>query len=333
MKRIFLSVLILLSSHFFLSALDNKYEDYFSFTITPQFEVANGNIMEYVFDSDCKNTDSKLSELRWNVSTIALINLKADFSIIKYIYLGLSGTAAVPQRSDLMQDYDWENGLSSYPYWINDDPTEYTKFSEHINTLDKYVTFKISLGGNVYLPAKITLTPHLAYQYEFIGFTASGGYGEYKNDSKAITRKTFNGKVISYVQEANSVFLGLKLSVDCIPRTTIRLNFDISPKLTFLNAIDYHYINRVSSGTAYKDSFKNLLQIETDATIQYRFTKNHSTGIYGKIQYIPLSKGQTTSRLIDKDGNFTSSEWLESPSEGGTERYIWSLGLNYSFSL
>ena len=218
--------------------------------------------------------------------------------------------------------------------WNEDDPTEYTNFSEHINKLDKFISFKINLGGNIYLPLDFKLTPHIAYQYEFIRFTATGGYGEYKNDLKELDKQVFTGNVISYEQEANTVFLGLNVISEIIPKTTIKINFDISPMLTFLNATDYHYINLGDSGTAYQDRFKNITQIDTSMTAQFRFTKNHRAGIFGRIQYIPLSKGNTYSKSIDKKGNFTSDTWVpENDGNGGTERYIWSLGLNYSFSL
>ena len=118
------------------SALDNPIEKYLSVQLTPQFEIANGKITEYVFDPLCKNTDNKLSELDWNLKTIALFNINADFDVIRYISVGLSGTFGVPQRSDFMQDSDWENSITED--WLNDDPKERTAFSEHINHLDKY---------------------------------------------------------------------------------------------------------------------------------------------------------------------------------------------------
>lgn len=329
---IFSILLLTLNSLF---ALDNKIEDYLTFKITPQFEVASGAIKEYVFDSECKNTDNKLSQLDWNLGTIAIFNLDADFNIIRYIFLGLSGSFAVPQRSDFMQDYDWLNSVGGdggqFPEWKKEDATELTNFSEQINHLDKFLNFKVRLGGNLYLPLEFTLTPRLTYRYEFIRFTASSGYGEYKSNDFAKT--IFTGNLISYEQEMHSVFAGINIQNTWIPHTSININFDISPKTTFLNATDYHYINQVESGTAYLDQFKNLLQIESGMRVQYVFTKNHSAGFAGKLQYIPLSKGQTQQRDIDKKGNFTSDKWIPIDGNGGTERFIWSLCLNYSFSL
>lgn len=332
MKRILLSASVFLFSLFGLSALDNPIEKYLSVRVTPQFEIANGAIKEYVFDSSCKNTDNKLSELDWNLKTIALFNLDTDFTVMKYGYLGLSATFGVPQRSDFMQDSDWLNSVTKQ--WLDDEPTERTNFSEHINHLDKFIDFKVRAGGNIYLPLEITLTPFLSYKYEFIRFSASGGYSEYKNYKKGIDKKTFEDKVISYEQEQNSLFLGTNLTVKSIPRTFINLSFEISPKVTTLTAIDYHYINNGKYGTAYRDSFSKLLEIESNMTAQYCFSKNHSAGINYRLQYIPLSKGDTSSKTIDRNGKFLTDNWIEiGTNTGGTERFIWALGLNYSFSL
>lgn len=332
-KRRLLSLLIILFfSTFSLQALENKYENYFSFQITPQFEIANGVINEYVFNDECQNTDNKESQLDWNIKTIAVFNLQANFDILKYISVGLSASASVPQRSGFMQDYDWLNSLISN--WNNDDPTELTNFSEHINHLDKAINFKVYLGGNIYLPAGFKLSPHIAYYYDFIRFTGSNGYSKYKKNNFEI--KDYSGNVISYVQEINTFFLGLNVFADGIPKTSIKLNFEISPKTTFLNAIDYHYINGDelgTYGTAFWDQFKNLIQIQSALTAQYNFSKNHSAGISGNINFIPLSKGTTYARTIDTKGNFQNDNWAKDNCNGGTQRFIWALGLNYSFSL
>ncbi len=335
-KRRLLSLLIILFfSTFSLQALENKYENYFSFQITPQFEIANGVINEYVFNDECQNTDNKLSELDWHLKTLALFNINADLNILKYFALNLSSTFGVPQRSDFMQDSDWRNSFSyDYISWLEDDPTERTDFSEHINRLEKLVNLKISLGGNIYLPFEIKLTPHIAYKYDFIKFASSKGYGLYKSENKEFVTydwaSEYSGNIIGYEQTINSFLLGLTLNSETIPKTKIKLRFDISPKLTTINAIDYHYYPR---GLAFMDIITGVVLIESDATAQYMFSKNHSAGIYGSIQSIPLSKGDTYVRSIDTKGNFQNDNWAKDNCNGGTQRFIWALGLNYSFSL
>ena len=333
MKRILL-LFILIFASVSLFALDNKIEKYLTFSVTPQFEIANGVINEYVFDTACLNTDNKESQLDWNLKTIAIFNIQANFDFLRYISVGLSASASVPQRSGFMQDYDWLNSLGDlygHPEWLNDDPTEETNFSDSINHLDKSINFKVSLGGNIYLPAEFKITPLISYYYEFIRFTASGGYTCYKWNDYEIEPLT--GNVISYQQEIHAFLLGVNIYADGIPRTSIKLNFEISPKITFLNAIDFHYGNKGSYGTAYWDQFKNIIQLQSRLTAQYKFTQNHKAGITGNIQYIPLSKGNNYEREIDKKGNYTTSNWNIGSVNGGTQRFIWALGLNYSFSL
>ena len=331
MKRILLLSVILFAANFSIFSLENKIEKYFSFSITPQFEINNGMIKEYVYEEACKNTDHKLSELDWHISTVSLFNLQADFNIMKYAALGFSATFGVPQRTDFMQDYDWENSIGDqlkYPQWLNDDPTENTSFSEHVNHLDKFINFKAKLGGNIYLPAKIKITPYLAYQFEFIKFSASEGAGKYKWNN--YQKYSFTGKVISYEQEMNSFLFGLSLMADTIPRTSIKLNFEFSPKMTNLNAIDYH----LTRSTAFNDRFKKISLINSDITLQYRFTENHKAGFSGRIQYIPLAQGNTyQGKISSSDEEITVKQWDLISSYGGTERFIWSFGFNYSFSL
>lgn len=326
MKRFLMLSVILLGTNLFLFSLENKIEKYFSFSITPQFEINNGLIKEYVFDQECKNTDNKLSELDWHLSTVALFNLQADFNIIKYISLGFSGSFAVPQRTDLMQDYDWLNSVTIG--WKNDDPAELTNFSEHVNHLDKCINFKTKLGGNIILPAKIKITPYLAYQYDFIKFSASEGSGTYKQYN--YDDYSFTGKVISYEQEMHSFLFGLSLAADTIPRTSIKLSFEFSPKMTNLNAIDYH----ITRSLAFNDRFQKISLINSDIRLQYRFTENHKAGFSAKLQYIPLAKGNSYQGKIKKSSeNLSVEQWESISSYSGTDRFIWSFGFNYSFSL
>ena len=336
MKRLLFSALFFFAAGLSF-ALENKYEQYIKFKLTPEFEVMNGVIKEFVFDQACKNTDSKESELDWNIKTVSLFSVHTDFDVFKYLALGFDGSFAVPQRTDFMQDYDWLNSVGNtinQPQWMDDDPTELTNFSEHINHLDKFISFKMRLGGNIYLPAEITITPRLTYNYEFIRFTGSGGYSTYKWYDFEI--KPFEGKVISYEQELNSILFGLNLNIKTIPRTDISMSFDISPKFTTLTAIDYHFKSQTLGfyGSAFRDQFSKLIMMDSGMKAQYCFSKNHSAGISGRLQYIPVSKGITSGKAINRKGELSTDDWtIFSDTNGGTQRFIWALALNYSFSL
>ena len=335
MKRFILVPFIfltLLSSNF---ALANGN---LSIKITPRFELANGIINEYVFDEACLNTDNKESQLAWDLKTIPVFGFNADIELHRYVHIDINGSAGIPTRSGYMQDYDWLNSIGStigYPEWeLENNPTELTNYSKHENTLKKYITFTASLGGNIYLPARITLTPKIAYQYEFIAFDGKNGFNIYK--SNKYQKYDYTDKVISYAQEFNSMLLGLTVNISTLPQMFFTADFMISPKMTFLNALDYHYKPRIfyPYGIAFWDNFTNLFQLQSNITAQYKFNKYHQIGLTGFIQYIPLQKGNTRSNSLTKDQVHAPSGWTDAYiNGGGTSRLIWSLGLNYSFSL
>ena len=333
MKKSIIIQLIFLSFISSLFALDNNY---LAFRITPRFEIANGTINEYVFNEKNKNTGHKESQLDWDVSTVPILGIRADFDFLKYIYLGLDASLALPCRSGNMQDYDWLNSTGnndSNPEWIYDAATELTHYSKHDNELLKYTTLSLGGGVNIRLPAKITLTPMIFYYYEFISFDGKNGYRTYK--SEGWKKYKYSGKVISYKQEINDMLLGLALRVETLSKAYFYADFLISPEKTSLNSLDSHYFNRKDGlGTAFWDSFSNIWQLQSNLIAQYNFNKYHSAGLSASIQYIPTSYGTNKERYITSDGEFfPNSSWRTTDITSGTGRFIWNIGLNYSFSL
>ena len=329
MKRsflVFFSVFFLLNT---VTAEKTQKKDYLKMKITPEIYLMNGMINEYVFSSSCLNTGNKLSELQWDIKNVPVIKLNADFDILDYLYTGLKGSFVIPCSSGNMQDYDWLNSTKSQ--WKAANPCDITNYSKHDNKINKCISLSILLGGNIYLPFEITLTPYIGYIYEYIGFDGTNGFYIYKSEN--YVPGTFTGKVISYSQEMNSFITGLKFSFDSIPRTCISGNVGFSPALTFLNAFDYHYLNS-STGTAYWDNLSNLWLIQADLSIQYKFNQNHASGISGFIMFIPEGKGPTSSNNLGSNGLPAYANWSKSDSDkGGTKRLIWGFSLNYSFSL
>lgn len=320
-KLIFLTLSIL-----FLSIPIFSFDStYFSFTLTPEFSFANGSINEYVFDTVCKNTDNKESQLDWDIKMIPVLSLRADFDVIKYFHLDIDGYFGLPSKSGNMQDYDWLNSVTTK--WKNQDPKELTNYSIHDNYLENYIGFSVMGGGNIYLPLEIKITPSIGYQYDYIAFSASNGYATYKaNNWEKIE---FSGAVIAYKQELNAFLAGFSADIKSIPRTYIYADFICSPAMTFLNALDYHY----KKNQLYWDKFTNLWQIKGNLKAQYKFDKYNSAGLSASIQYIPLSKGPNFWKYLKKDGTPYPGNWIKSEVYGGTQRLIWTMGINYSFSL
>ena len=136
--------------------------------------------------------------------------------------------------------------------------------------------------------------------------------------------------VISYLQETNAMFLGLSVKFDNIPHTNLSADFLVSPKMTFINAVDYHYTRYL----AFWDKMTNCWQLKGNIEVQYNFNKYNKAGLFTSIQYIPVSKGDTSEKSINSDGSLSDGKWVMiSKNGGGTSRLIWSLGINYSFSL
>ena len=334
MKKYIIFHLILLT--FFSSALAID-DNYLSFKITPRFELANGIINEYVYDENCLNDDNKLSQLDWDLRAIPVLGINADFNLLRYLYIGFEASMGVPIRSGNMQDYDWLNsvkGDGNYPEWIYDDPRQLTNYSKHNNFLEKYITFSARLGANIFLPAEIKLIPILSYHYEFISFSGKDGYSLYKWNNWQ--QEPFSGKVISYKQELNSMLLGFAFEVSKFYHIYFYSDFFISPKMTFINCRDYHHRPRrfAPYGVAFWDNISNVFQLQTNIVTQYKFNKHHFAGIKAYLQYIPVSKGDTRTKSLTAEAIPAEGAW-SAPyiGSGGTSRLIWSIGLNYSFSL
>ena len=311
-------------------ALDNNI---LSIKLTGEVNLTNGLINEYVFSDYCKNTDHKLSQLDWDVRNIPVFYGEAEINLLKYIHTEIRGSAAVPKTSGNMQDYDWMNSVppDGYSYWIYDDPTERTNYSKHDNELLKYMTFSAGVGVNIKLPAKITLTPMAAYYYDFISFDGKNGYSIYKWNNWE--EKSFKGRVISYKQEINDFLLGLAVKVETLPMMFFYADFFISPNATSLTALDCHYANDGAGGTAYLDKFQNIWQLTASTKAQYIFNRYNAAGLSAGLQYIPISYGTNKYKGIDKDGKIIDGSWIASSITSGTGRFLWNIGLNYSFSL
>ena len=276
----------------------------------------NGLIKEYVFDEACLNTDNLESRLDWQLKNIPYFELNLDADFFKYYKLRLNGQIAVPKTSGVMEDYDW---LSST------DPTKLTNYSNSSNYLTKYYTFSAALGGNIYLPRRMKLCPYTAFDYEYIFFDAYGGYYEY--ESYNFEKREFSeGKVISYTQEFYSFMLGLTYEAVIKDRFTISADLRLSPKLTFCNNLDFHYIKE----TIYWDNIKYMFLFKAKIDGNYNFNSHNSLGLSFSCSYLPLAKGTDYSNSIS---TYTTSLWKNTEAESGASYFKYSFSLNYRFTL
>ena len=312
-KKLFLSLFTLVIVNFIFA--ENKI---ISVDAKANISLLNGSISEYVFDPASHNTDDVLSRLDWDVKNVPIVSVSVDLTLFKYAYFNLGASFGFPSTpSGNMQDYDW----------LNYD-TELTNYSIHDNFLNSYRNIFVKIGYNFYLPLKITITPFVAYNYEYLGFDGFDGYRKYKKENWQ--KIEFSGNVISYFQETNAFLVGIKLISPVLFNLKIDGEFLISPYTSNINALDKHHIRK----THFMDLMPWSYQLQSSLNLSYSIQKHHKIFVQGFLQYIPVSKGNDYFRYTDENGNYTPTYWtIDKSCQGGTSRFLWQISLGYCFSI
>ena len=324
-KKAFFTLFVLLITSFTFA--QNKI---ISVDAKANISLLNGSISEYVFDPASHNTDDVLSRLDWDVKNVPIVSASVDLTLFKYAYFNLGAGFGFPSTpSGNMQDYDWlncipKNGGFGLPKQYG---TELTNYSIHDNFLNSYRNIFVKIGYNFYLPLKITITPFVAYNYEYLGFDGFDGYRKYKKENWQ--KIEFSGNVISYFQETNAFLVGIKLISPVLFNLKIDGEFLISPYTSNINALDKHHIRK----THFMDLMPWSYQLQSSLNLSYSIQKHHKIFVQGFLQYIPVSKGNYYSRKTDKNGNYTSTDWTIESSQCGTSRFLWQISLGYCFSI
>ena len=326
-KKAFFTLFVLLITSFTFA--QNKI---ISVDAKANISLLNGSISEYAFDSASHNTDDVLSRLDWDVKNVPIVSASIDLTLFKYAYFNLGAGFGFPSTpSGNMQDYDWlncipiKNGGFGLPKQYG---TELTNYSIHDNFLNSYRNIFVKIGYNFYLPLKITITPFVAYNYEYLGFDGFDGYRKYKKENWQ--KIEFSGNVISYFQETNAFLVGVKLISPVLFNLKIDGEFLISPYTSNINALDKHHIRK----THFMDLMPWSYQLQSSLNLSYSIQKHHKIFVQGFLQYIPVSKGNDYIRETDENGNYTSTNWTIIKSvQGGTSRFLWQISLGYCFSI
>lgn len=326
-KKLFLSLFTLVIVNFIFA--ENKI---ISVDAKANISLLNGSISEYVFDPASHNTDDVLSRLDWDVKNVPIVSVSVDLTLFKYAYFNLGAGFGFPSTpSGNMQDYDWlncipiKNGGFGLPKQYG---TELTNYSIHDNFLNSYRNIFVKIGYNFYLPLKITITPFVAYNYEYLGFDGFDGYRKYKKENWQ--KIEFSGNVISYFQETNAFLVGIKLISPVLFNLKIDGEFLISPYTSNINALDKHHIRK----THFMDLMPWSYQLQSSLNLSYSIQKHHKIFVQGFLQYIPVSKGNDYFRYTDENGNYTPTYWtIDKSCQGGTSRFLWQISLGYCFSI
>ena len=325
-KKAFITLFILLITSFTFA--QNKI---ISVDAKANISLLNGSISEYVFDPASHNTDDVLSRLDWDVKNVPIVSASVDLTLFKYAYFNLGAGFGFPSTpSGNMQDYDWlncipKNGGFGLPKQYG---TELTNYSIHDNFLNSYRNIFVKIGYNFYLPLKITITPFVAYNYEYLGFDSFDGYRKYKKENWQ--KIEFSGNVISYFQETNAFLVGIKLISPVLFNLKIDGEFLISPYTSNINALDKHHIRK----RHFMDLMPWSYQLQSSLNLSYSIQKHHKIFVQGFLQYIPVSKGNDYIRETDENGNYTSTDWtIYENCQSGTSRFLWQISLGYCFSI
>ena len=321
-KKAFFTLFVLLITSFTFA--QNKI---ISVDAKANISLLNGSISEYVFDPASHNTDDVLSRLDWDVKNVPIVSASVDLTLFKYAYFNLGAGFGFPSTpSGNMQDYDW---LHCYEFGLPEQyGTELTCYSIHDNFLNSYRNIFVKIGYNFYLPLKITITPFVAYNYEYLGFDGFDGYRKYKKENWQ--KIEFSGNVISYFQETNAFLVGIKLISPVLFNLKIDGEFLISPYTSNINALDKHHIRK----THFMDLMPWSYQLQSSLNLSYSIQKHHKIFVQGFLQYIPVSKGNDYFRYTDENGNYTSTDWtIVKSCQGGTSRFLWQISLGYCFSI
>lgn len=312
--------------HFFLffSIVQINVLAFENFNISVQLDsgVLNGQVKEYVYTPACKNTDNMESKLTWDLDNIPYKEVTIDLNLFKNFNIAFTGKLCDPQRSGVMQDYDWLNSVESE--WKNDDPTELTNYSIHKNILNDFYSFRISAGYNFIINSIFTVTPFASWDYDYIHFSAYDGYGIYK--SRNFEKQNYSGKVICYKNEFNSFMPGVKLNINPFEKLNITATGMYNFALGFNNALDYHYTRLL----LFNDDIKFTQVLKGKLSINFYLTKNIVLGAAINGQFTPMARGQDYKIIIDGDGNIINPKKNPLAALGGNSNNIWYGGISCS---
>ncbi len=302
--------------------------DYFKFSLTPEAGFLNGHIYEYVFD-ELNGEEHTLSLLDWELKNIPYVQINTQVDLFKYICLGVSGKAALSVFCGSMQDYDWQN--SYYP-------TKLTNYSKHTNSLNDLYTLHLFAGANLVNLDKIKISLFFSYDYDYFHFDGIDGYYEYESNNWEKIYLT--GKVISYIQEYEVYSFGFNADYKINNRFCINSCFYISPKLSSANCLDFHYkrvfedkdTGKIYPSTLFWDELTKMTIIKGNVTSNYAITNHSKIGCSFNYHIVPKSKGPDALTGTDLQSNFKKDSFAPTGAEGGTKFFLWSIGINYTYT-
>ena len=196
----------------------NKEEKpFFTLSVSPVFEIKNGNMGEWVF-TEKSNYDTKLlSYLDWGITSSFSAGIKSGITI-KDFFLNLKFTAGFPSNCGTLTDSDWFNVEITTSPQLN----YKTSFSEHENHQNYDFCFNAEAGWSFNIISSFKISPSFSLNYaktQFSGVNGQSFYGKedsekgyyypYNSENESyVSTETYSETVINYMREAVSVFIG-----------------------------------------------------------------------------------------------------------------------------
>lgn len=316
---IFLFSLFLILSKNKIFSEETKVE----FSISPEFGLLNGKIVENVWNADMIPTNTgyifepttKRSRLDWQINNTPYIGATIHSVFERHLVLNFNFMSAIKRSCGIMEDYDWNPNQ----------PDHLTNYSYHKNYLKSLSQINLNIGYafNINKLFPISISPLLGIEIFNFVFSGRGGYRTYETENWEIKRYPDDKIVIDYEQSYVSPRLGLLTDFDFSRFFETKIHFFVS-YINTLNAYDSHEIRSVY----WHDELRNLWKFDARMELIFKINKSNHISFIGCINYIPDAFGFTYKSFTSKD-DFPSNP--VNSALGGTNRFLWSYGLSYIF--
>lgn len=327
MKKIFLALAFVFSS---LSAFSLNRENW-SFSVEPLFGLKYGQIDEFVFYTNTKYSDDKLSELNWDIKPEAYYGLKLNGEWKKF-FAETALKFGVPMKTGIIADSDWQNIVFSG----QENSLYKTNYSESDNALDSDFIFGLKVGYEFQVREIFKIKPAVAFDYQNIKFKGKNGTGWYGNgksgggyyayDDVAHQKiHDFSGKeILTYNRISDYLWIGSDFSVDLPKNFSVTTGFFFAP---YVYAISYDShlltsVDFVDKTPGYFGAFKWNL----GAT--YNINDRHAFSLNASYFYMRVLRGYDYTKASSADTYKKTQGY-----EGGAGAKYFDLTLSYRFKI
>lgn len=299
------------------------------FSISPLYQLQNGCLNEYVYDTDSSDELYKLSELNWKLKNLSYAGFQSSFGY-KNLFFDLNFLYAIPKKSGNMEDSDWLN---------SSDLSMKTTYSISENTNNMSAIFKVNFYYNFEIINNLTVSPVISAQYNYYDFSArnaEGWYGNYSSpkvswdDKDAVYFSSDELGGIDYTRSTILGSLGAKIDYKFLDYFCASFTLKTSP-YTYVQSLDTHFADNKCTiiGSCYLDRMSGLFKhYEASVDLNYIFMTNFVFGIKGDYNYLIQMQGLSKLTGITGTSNSKTAEtFTKATTVPRCSGYWWNLGI------